>query len=310
MTRTSLRPVVLLLAASGIVLAQQTPMDPQSAPSSNPGWRRTSDSPASATPDQAAPDQPAPDPAPVGRDAYGQGQQPYANHPPAAPPQRPAYGLPNQVILKQRTLLTMRIVQKLADNKNSVGDTFSGPLMQPLVLDGIVVAQRGQMVYGRVIKAEKVKGVHFLGIAVTSLALVDGSQAAVETQLISRQSTILPYWSKERGAISTTAPGAPALVTKGHDSEIYPDTLLTFETTTNVAINTSNASAFHYVSPEDYSRPAGMTQTVAARPAYGPGFYGAPYPFWGYPYPFWGPMVGFGVGFGGFWGGGFRGRFR
>src|SRR5664279_5037337 len=43
MTRTSLRPIVLLLAASGVLLAQQTPVDPQSAPPSNGGWRRMSD---------------------------------------------------------------------------------------------------------------------------------------------------------------------------------------------------------------------------------------------------------------------------
>jgi hypothetical protein len=280
MTRTSLRSVVLALAASGVVLAQQT-----------------------------APDQTSQDPP---RDAYGQVQQPSSNYnqaPPAAQPSRPAYGLPNQVILKQGTLVTMRINQKLADNKNAVGDTFSGPLTQPLVIDGIVVAQRGQMVFGKVLKAEKVKGVHFLGIQLTSVALVDGSQAAVQTQLVARQSTYLPYGSKERGAVNANAPGVPgSLVTKDHDSEIYPGTLLTFQSTTNVAINTSNASAFRYVSPDDYSRP-GMTTTVAQpRPAYG--YAAGPYPYWGYPYPYWGPVVGFGYGFGGYWGG-WRGvRFR
>jgi len=287
MTRISLRSAVLVLAASGIVLAQQT-----------------------------APDQTAPDPQPAPHDAYGQVQQPSSNNykqAPAAQPAHQPYGLPSQVILKQGTLLTMRIDQKLADNKNAVGDTFQGALMHPLVVDGIVVAQRGQMVFGKVLKAEKVKGVHFLGIALTSIALVDGSQAVVQMQLVSRQSQPRPYGSRDRGAVNANSPGVPgSLVTKDHDSEIYPGTLLTFQSTTNVGINTSNASAFHYVSPDDYSR-QGMTTTAAApRPAsaYGPGFYAAPYPYWGYP--FWGgPVVGFGFGFGGWGGWGWRGgRFR
>lgn len=266
------------------------------------------------------------DPAPVARDAYGQAQQPPANRPPAAQPPRPAYGLPPQVTLKPGTFLTMRIGQHLADNKNSVGDTFSGVLTQPIVVNGILVAPRGQMVYGRVAEAAKVKGVHRLGIEVTGITLADGTLANVHTQLMSRQGPIMPYGHQQEGAITTaTADGsaAPAgatigvLATKGHDSVIYPETLLTFQTENAVAIETGNSSgAFRYVGPDDYSRPSTMTQTVAARPAYvyGPGYYGYPYPYygWGYPYYGWGP-VGFGFGFGGYYGGfhgGFHGGFR
>jgi hypothetical protein len=341
MTRISLlRPVVILLAASGVILAQQPPVDPQqSAPPSNGGWRRASDTPApnvaqdasaqnqsaqdQAAQNQAVQDQPAPvqpQDQPVARDAYGQAQQP-ANRPPAAQAPRPAYGLPAQVTVKPGTFLTMRISQRLADNKNSVGDTFSGVLTQPVVVNGILVAPRGQMVYGRVAEADKVKGVHRLGIEVTGITLADGTQATVHTQLMSRQVPIMPYGHQQEGAITTaTADGsaAPAgatigvLATKGHDSVIYPETLLTFQTENAVTVETGNASgAFRYVGPDDYSRPSTMTQTVATRPgyAYGPGYYGYPYPYygWGYPYYGWGG-IGFGFGFGGF--GGFRGGFR
>lgn len=258
----------------------------------------------------------------MSRDAYGQAQQPCANRPPAAQPPRPAYGLPPQVTLKPGTFLTMRIGQRLEDTKNSVGDTFSGALTQPLVVNGILVAPRGQMVYGRVAEAAKVKGVHRLGIEVTGITLADGTLASVHAQLMSRQGPILPYGHQQEGAITTvTANGsaAPAgetigvLATKGHNSVIYPETLLTFQTENAVTIETGNSSgAFRYVGPDDYARPSTMTQTVATRPAYvyGPGYYGYPYPYygWGYPYPYWGPVVGFGFGFGGWggWHGGFR----
>jgi len=336
MTRISFRPVVFLLAASSVILAQQPPVDPQSAPQSNPGWRRVGDAPQTpAVQDQSAPDQVAQDqsaqnqsaqnqsaPAqdqPVTRDAYGQAR-PSANRPPAAQAPRPAYGIPQQVTLKPGTFVTVRISQGLASNKNSVGDTFSGALTQPLVVNGILLAQRGQMVYGRVVEAQKVKGVHRLGIEVTSIALADGSQVAVHTQLMSRQGPPMPYGRQQEGAITTvTADGAaPAagagtigvLATRGHASVIYPETLLTFQTGNAVTINTSESTgAFRYVGPDDYSRPSTVTTTVANRPAYayGPGYYGGyPYPYygWGYPYPYWGG-IGFGFGFGG-WGGGFR----
>jgi hypothetical protein len=222
----------------------------------------------------------------------------------------------------------MRISQELASNKSSVGDTFSGALTQPIVVNGILVAQRGQMVYGRVAEADKVKGVHRLGIEITGLTLADGSQASVHTQLMSRQGPPMAYWRRDDGVITTATAGGPApapgtatpagtapaagsigvLATKGHASVIYPETTLTFQTENAVTISTGNSNgAFRYVSPDDYSRPATMTQTVATRPTYvyGPGYYGYPYPYygWGYPYPYWGPSIGFGFGFGGYWGG-------
>jgi hypothetical protein len=306
MTPISLRSVALLLAASAVVLGQQPPADPQNAPASNSGWRRADDQTQSAPAAQA-------DPSPAARDAYGQAQQPSAKTPPAAQTSRPAYGLPAQVTLKPGTFLSMRINQKLADNKNSAGDTFSGTLTQPVVVNGIVVAQRGQMVYGRVTEAQKVKNVHRLGIEVTGIMLVDGTQATVHTRLISREGPIVPYGHREEGAITTaTADGStpPAgatvavLATKGHDSVIYPGTLLTFQNENAVAIDTANSTGFRYVSPDDYNRPTMNTQ-VATRPAYayGPGYYGYPYPYYGWGYPYWGPAVGFGFGFGGFWGG-------
>jgi len=302
MTRISLHSAVLLLTASGVILAQQPP--------ANSGWPR-----APSAQDQSAPPQ---EQAPPPRDAYGQAQ-PSANAP-AAQPSRPPYGLPPQVTLKQGTFLTIRIGQRLSDNKNSVGDTFSGALTQPIVVNGILVAQRGQMVYGRVAEADKIKGVHRLGIEVTGIGLVDGSQATLHTRLISRQGPAYPYGHRDEGAITTvtadgSAPPAGAtigvLATKGHDSVIYPETLLTFQTENALTIPTANSTAFRYVSPDDYRNT--MTTQVATRPAYGygPGYpYPYPYPYWGwgYPYPYWGPVVGFGFGFGGW--GGFRGGFR
>jgi hypothetical protein len=338
MTRTSLRPIVLLLAASGVLLAQQTPVDPQSAPPSNGGWRRMSDpAPAPEPAAQEQSSQPQDPSQPAARDAYGQMQQPQpAPRPPAAQAPRPAYGLPAQVTLKPGTFVTMRINQALASNHNAAGDTFSGTLTQPVVLNGIVVAQRGQMVYGRVAEAQKVKGVSRLGVELTSITLADGSQVQLHTQLISRQGPRTPG-GEQAGVITTTTAGGAVvgaiagggtgaaagagigaaagiigvLATRNHPSVIYPETLLTFQTENAVTIETGNSTgAFRYVGPDDYNHPA--TQVVQQAPprrtyVYGPGYYPYYDPFY-YPYWGWGgPSVFIGGGFR-FGGGHFGGR--
>jgi hypothetical protein len=332
--------VVLILAASGVLLAQQTPVDPPSAPSSNGGWRRWSDPAPEAAQAQPAPVQSQDPPQPVTRDAYGQMQQQPAPRPPAAQAPRPAYGLPAQVTLKPGTFITMRINQGLASNHNVVGDTFSGTLTQPVVLNGIVVAQRGQMVYGRVAEAQKVKGVSRLGVELTGITLADGSQVQVHTQLVSRQGRTTPG-GQEAGVITTTTAGGAVvgaiagggtgaaagagigaaagiigvLATRNHASVIYPETLLTFQNENAVTIETGNSTgAFRYVGPDDYSRPA--TQVVQQVPqrrtyGYGPGYYSPYYDPYYYPYWGWGGpsvFIGGGFGFGGRFGG-FR-RFR
>src|SRR5579872_2708212 len=195
MTSNAFRPIALLVAVSGVMLAQP-PVDPQSGPPANNGWRRMNDAPQAAAP---APEQQE-QTQPATRDAFGQAQA--QTQPPAAQPPRPAYGLPPQVTLKPGTYITIRINQALASNHNAVGDTFTGTLSQPVVLNGIVVAHRGQMVYGRVVEAQKVKDVWRLGVELNSLTLSDGSQVAIHTQLISRQGPTTPG-SVQAGVITS-----------------------------------------------------------------------------------------------------------
>lgn len=338
MTRISLRTVVLFWAASGVLLAQ-TPADPQPVPAPNAGWRHVGDqAPAPATAEVQAPAEGTDPSQPAPRDAFGQVQtQAPSNRPPAAQPVRPAYGLPAQVTLKPGTFVTMRINQELTSNHNQVGNTFSGSLMQPIVADGIVVAQRGQTVYGRVVEAQKVKGVSRLGVELTSLTLADGSQAVVHTQLVGRQGPTMP-WGQQAGVITTTTAagavvgaaagggtgaaagtgvGAAAgiagvLATRNHPSVIYPETALTFQTASAITIETGKSvGAFRYVGPDDYDRRD--TQVVQRAPAprtyvYGPGYYSPNYYPYYYPYYGWGgPSLFIGGGFR--FGGGF-GRWR
>ena len=269
MTRISISSILILLSASGLVLAQTAPVPPPAAPMQTAG--------------------PA--------DAYGQPQR-TAGAPAAA---RPTYGLPQQVTMKAGTFVTVRIDEMLASNKSQPGDSFSGTLAQPIIADGIVVAQRGQAVYGRVVQADKVKGVSHLGVELTGLTLAGGEQASVHSLLISRQAGMTP-----RGQSGSISGAAGVLTTHSHPSILYPQTAVTFQIQNPLTIATGNSpQAFRFAGPEDYNR--ATAQVVRTAPVQRPGYYSPYYYPYGNPY-YWGPSVYLG----GFWGGGFRfgGGFR
>src|SRR5438270_902253 len=71
---------------------------------------------------------------------------------PAAPVN---YNVPPQVTIRPGTYLTVRVNQPLSSDRNRQGDAFSATLAKPLVVDGIVIAERGETVGGRVAEAQK-----------------------------------------------------------------------------------------------------------------------------------------------------------
>ena len=315
---TRIGPLTLaLLATAGMLFAQT-------------GWRSFGATP-SAVAAQQAPAAESQDPTqPVDR-SDPQAPVPASNS--ARVP--PRYGLPPQLTIKPGTFVSVRVDQMLSSNRNQPGDVFSSTLMQPVVVDGVVVAQRGQTVMGRVAEAQKSKAGHDarLGLELTGLTLVDGSQATVRSQLVARRGPTTPGGQQLGTVATTTAVGATVgavadwgrgaaigagagaaagiigvLLTHNHPSVVYPETALTFRIETPVVVNTTRApQAFRYVDPNDYQRPA-EARTVPVRrpvPYYGPGYY--PYS----PYPYWGPYyggygLGVGIGFGRGWGYGRR----
>jgi hypothetical protein len=341
--------IAALLFTSGLALAQdQPPAQPQTPAPANGGWRRIGDQPP-ATPQSTTPaaqdptepvSQPPVDQAPAPpTDGYGQPPQqtPAAQAPQAS--NRPAYGIPAQLTLKPGTFFTVRINTMLASNKNKPGDLFTATLAQPLVVDGIVISQRGQTVVGRVVDAGKSKdGKHFLKLELTGVTLADGSQVPLQSQLATSQGPTTPGAVQAGTVAGTTAVGAGVgavagggigagigagagamigvagiIATRDHAAVLYPETPLTFQVTAPVIVSTVNApQAFRYVGPEDYERQPAMTSRLNPRPApgypganylYGPGYaYPGYYPGY-YPYYpyYWGPSIGIGFG-GGFYG--------
>lgn len=316
------------------------------APPAEPAPRTTMDpnysqgAPAQSYPNQY-PNQPYPNqPYPGGQYPNQYPNQPYpsqgyGSQPPAANYNRGP--IPAKLTIKPGTYITVRLNQGLSSDRNHVGDGFAATLAKPVVVDGVVVAERGQTLGGKVVEAKKagrVEGVSRLAVQLTDLTLSDGVPVPIQTQLFSRNGPTSV--GRDVGAVGTTtatgaAIGAAAdwgrgaaigagagalagivgvLVTRGHPTYLYPEQILTFRVEAPVMISTEAApQAFRWVNPNDYERPYDVQNRT--RQPYG-SYYGRSYPYpyaysypyygWGYPY-YWGPGVGF------YWGRGW-GRWR
>ena len=195
---------------------------------------------------------------------YGRPQNaPYSrNAAPATPP-------PAMLTIPAGTVLAVRMNEYLSSDRNSVGDKISATLQQPIVVNGFVVARRGQTLVGQVEAAEKagrVKGTSQLGLELTDMTMVDGQSRPILTELWKGSggtshgadaATIggttalgaaigsVADWG--RGAAIGAGAGAAAgigavLLTRGRPTVIPPETLLTFRLTEPVTIDTTQAA--------------------------------------------------------------------
>jgi hypothetical protein len=322
---------LVALAFSGLALAQDQPPLPPSQdqppvqgqtqpppPAPNGGWRKFGDAQNTSSSDQQQPgaaQQQAP--------AQGGYQGSYSSTVPPAYQQpmnqAPAYQpapVPASLNLAAGTWLTVRTTNPISTDHNQVGDAFSAVLTEPIVVNGFVIARRGQTIQGRVSTVEKagrVSGTSKLGLELTQVSLVDGQQITLHSQLVTRDGGT--SYGRDATAIgATTLAGAAigagvnggvgagvgaagglvastvgVLLTRGKPAVIYPETVLTFKVVDPVTISTANsAGAFRPVGQQDYeNNTRRLVSAPAPRPGYGyaPG-YPAPYPYYAAPYPY------------------------
>jgi hypothetical protein len=175
----------LAFSLSGFALAQQEQQQPPPSQEqqAQPPIQSTGRPPQSSQPSQTQAQQ-----------APSSSQE--ANRPPISQdrvPQNPAndpneqYGPPPGLLtIPAGTVVIMRLNEPLSSDHNQIGDEFSGVLEQPIVVNGWVVARRGQTVVGQVKsvkKAGRVTGTSQLGVELTNLTLVNGEQSPVLTEL-------------------------------------------------------------------------------------------------------------------------------
>ena len=131
---------------------------------------------------QAQDSQPKPTYAPQDAD-----KPPYSyDRPAAATPATQVQPVPGTLTVPAGTILLIRINEYLSSDRNQIGDHFTAVLENPIVVNGWVVARRGQVLVGQVKevrKAGRVKGTSQLGVEVTDMTVVDGRQVPILTEL-------------------------------------------------------------------------------------------------------------------------------
>jgi hypothetical protein len=133
----------------------------------------TTAAPAAAPGPQPAPEIPPPAP---------------SNPEPVAPPPPPPPA--RQVTLNAGMLVSVRLIDSLTTERNNAGDTFTGSLDKPLIVDDLVIAEKGARVEGKVVSSDKggkVSGVASLSVALTRIHLSDGQTISVQTDSFQRQ---------------------------------------------------------------------------------------------------------------------------
>jgi hypothetical protein len=258
--------------------------------------------------------------------------------------QQPAADVPGNITIPAGKVILIRLNQPLSSDHSHPGQGFTATLDQPIVVNGWVVARRGETVVGTVTSAKKagrVKGVSQLGLELTELTVVDGQQLPLSTELWNGSAgtshgadaaTIAGTTGVGTivGAVANGGEGAgigagagaaagiaAVLLTRGKPTVLGAEARLRFRIKEPVTISTENSrQAFQPVNSEDYNagrsprqRPNGYV--AGGYPVAYPPYYAGCSPYWGcgpyYPYyGFYGPSIGFY--YGGYWGGGFGHR--
>jgi hypothetical protein len=167
--------------------ATPVPSRAKPAPSAKPAAQKTATAKSQTTAPEPKPEQtpaqPSQPPAAASNVAEQKTPAPTAV-PPPPPPE------PRKVTVAAGTLLSARLAETLDSSRMQLGDTFTANLDQPLVVDGLVIAERGARLEGKVAEIQesgRVSGLAAMAIHLTKLHTSDGQELAIETDLFRKQ---------------------------------------------------------------------------------------------------------------------------
>ncbi len=204
-----------LVAATGVFYVQShrsvakvetsllaVPVAPEAAPDPVPGAptipatksppvrkkvAATVEQPVSAPVEQAKVETaPAPEPPPTPAPAPVVTPEPATPPPPPPPPAEtsPVPPQPRSVTIASGPLVNDRLGETISSERSRQGDSFRTTLDEPLVIDGLVIAEKGARANGRIVdlvEAGRVKGTAHLSLELTSLMLSDGQKVELRT---------------------------------------------------------------------------------------------------------------------------------
>ncbi|MFN9299650.1 MAG: hypothetical protein ACK6DZ_18315 [Acidobacteriota bacterium] len=171
--------------------------------------------------------------------------------------------VPETVTIPAGTSITVRLGETLTSEKNIAGDSFRGTLDSPLVVNDIVLAERGARVEGKVAEVDRsgrVKGAARLALVLTRISLSDGQKVELRTDNWERMAessskrdaakvgirtgigaAIGAIAGGGKGAAAGAASGAGAgtgvvLATRGKAAQIDVETKIPFRLTTPLTV--------------------------------------------------------------------------
>lgn len=162
--------------------AAPAPRKPSPVPSAKPIQNEPARAAQTAAAGQAQTETPAPA-TPPSQPVQGRQETAAAPRAPAAPPAR-------TVTIPAGTLISARLSETLESDKMQPGDSFLAVLDSPLVVEGLVIAEKGARLEGRVVEVEqagRVKGRAALGIQLVRLETSDGQRVAIQTETFRKE---------------------------------------------------------------------------------------------------------------------------
>ncbi len=290
----------------------QATADPQSQQQDQSAVPPPPDNDPNAAPPPPSNDSTTPGPMNGQTNGTTNGTAPNSNgQPNYAPRQYSNSILPDPLTIPAGTVIQIRTTDWLSSDKNHKGDQFIGTLAAPIIVNGWVVARRGQSVTGTVtdaVRAGRVKGVSKLQLDLGQLTLVDGQLIPVQTTLLNasagtskgRDATAIAVTTGTGAAIGAAAGGgvgagigagaglvasvAGVLLTRGKPTIIPPEDVLTFKVENPISFSTVHGPhAFLPATPQDY-QPVRPPQPRPRPYPYAYGYPPPPGPYGYYPY--------------------------
>jgi hypothetical protein len=339
----AMRTAGVLVLASCLIAAARAQQEQQQGQEGQQGQSQGQEQAQPQPPQQQPQDSPSKptyasqdaDKPPYSHDKRSQNPAGAQPQPAQNPPEEQYQPVPGSLTIPAGTILSIRVNEYLSSDHSQVGDPFTAVLERPIVVNGWVVARRGQTLVGKVKvvqKAGRIKGISQLGVELTDLTIVDGRQLPILTELsqgtggTSRGQDVATVGAATgvgaligsaadwgRGAAIGAGAGAAAgigavLLTRGRPAILEPETPLSFRLVDPVTVDTTaSQQAFMPVTQEDFDGGRGERRGPRRYAAGYPGYPRYYYPYYAYP-----PYVGFYGSWGPRYYGGFHGprRFR
>jgi hypothetical protein len=106
------------------------------------------------------------------------------------PPPAPKRREPQTITIPAGTQVAIRLSESLSTESIQTGDTFNAVLADPLIYNGLVIAERGARASGKVVESTKsgrVKGTARLVLELTEFQSSDGQRVILQTESFTRE---------------------------------------------------------------------------------------------------------------------------